>query len=170
MKLRQSWLRHSLSLALFCAVLASALPVAGLGQTLRLDSVRPSATEVAVIEIFLESPPGKGPTALQWEMTVEGAKTTFVQDAPAAPGSTPTGKSIRCGLKGTTPQVQTSFCMLVGGLDAIPNGKVARLQLIGPAPKGTKSVRVKLERVIGVYTDLRRISLKPVELTAPISR
>jgi len=164
MRPKPSWLR--LSLALIFTALFGAEPE----LKLRLSPRQPSGTEIAVVEISLESPKGKEPTALQWEMTIAGAGLTFVQDVlPVSADSLSPGKAIRCGSRRASKKAQTSFCMLMGGVEPIPAGRIARIQLTGPAPAEARSVQVQLDQIIAVYKDLRRIALKPSGLTVPIS-
>jgi hypothetical protein len=171
MKRPLPWLRPSVTALVVYVLCSLALVSAGYGQSLSLASVPPSPAELAVIEVSLSSPTGKGPTSLQFETTIEGAGVLFVQDPPpSSPGAPPSPKSMRCAPKNSTAKGQTSLCILVGGIDPIPNGKVARLQLGRTEQKGTDPVRVRIDNAFGVYTDLRRISIKPVELAAPVSR
>jgi hypothetical protein len=94
-----------------------------------------------------------------------------VQDALAIrAGTQARGKAIRCALKDAASNAQTSVCMLVGGLEPIPNGSFARLELSASGEKPAAPVRVRVHHAIGVYRDLRRISLKPVELVLPPSK
>jgi hypothetical protein len=153
----------------FLAFLLPILSVAAQGQSLRLAYARP-ASAACLVEILLDSPAGKAPVALQWETTLESVDLTFVQDAlPLKPNAVP-GKSIRCAPKSKTAGAQTFVCMLAGGVDPIPNGAVARLQLTRASGKSTTPVRVRIDQAIGVYKDLRRVSMKPVELVAPAGR
>lgn len=146
------------------------MPAALEGQVLRLSPAPPSSGDLAVVEVSLSSPASEKPTALQWDVTVEGPGVTFIQDVlPSGPKGS-SAKALHCGARNNTAGAKTSFCMLVGGLDPIPDGKIVRIRLAGPTAAGRNGVRVRIEKGVAVFRDLRRVELAPVELAVPAAR
>jgi hypothetical protein len=170
MKRRLRLPRLDRSVFLFAAIAICIQPGVLCAQALRLASAPPAPGDIAVVEISLDAQAGKEPTGLQWELTVEAPGVTFLQEVVSRDSKGPSsGKSLYCGTKTDTPTVKTSVCMLIGGIDPIPAGKIARIRIAGPAQPGTDRVRIKLDHSFAVYKDLRRVDLKPVELTLPLS-
>ena len=123
-----------------------------------------------VIKISFHSPPGKEPSALQWETTIPSAQLSFLDESMAAgPAAQTAGKSVNCAVKTTkTADSQTSLCILYGGREPVHDGVVAvlRLKILREATPGIALVRV--DQALAVSKDLKRFPLDPKETAVKI--
>lgn len=149
-------------LGLICQVLA--FPNTSLfGQTLRLSSVAAPNDRVAM-ELSLDCPAGKEPTALQWQISIPKAKLSLIDDTILiGSAAQEAGKKIECAPKGKSTETYTSVCILSGDQKPIQNGVIAilRFRTVPKAPAGP--ARIKVQQVVAVSTDLKQLTLKDVE-------
>jgi hypothetical protein len=144
-------------------------PITVFGQTLHLSSASASPGEQVTIEISFQSPPGKEPSALQWEATIPSTQLDFVEQSMApGPAAQAAGKSVSCALKTPASGTRTSVCILYGGLEPIHNGVVAvlRLHISREAKPGT--ARIRVDQGLAVSKDLKKVVLDPVEAVVKI--
>jgi hypothetical protein len=142
-----------------------------LGQNLRLSSAAASRGDQIGIELFLESPGGKEPLALQWETKIPISQISLINDKVLT-GSTAAeaGKTLTCAVREKTAEVSVVRCILAGGQKPIPDGAIAmfRLKISTNAKIGSSSIRV--EQPIAVLKDLKQIPLDAVETIVVIRR
>lgn len=142
------------------------LPATIPAQSLTVPSVTAAPGERITVEISLDSPAGKEPVILQWEVTIPAGQLSFVDHTPpAGPALRDAGKSVACTVKLVRPKDGDRFtllCIAAGGLKPIPSGVVAplRLQVSPEAQMGPLQVRVEGASVDKEATET---SLKPIE-------
>jgi len=141
------------------------------GQTFRLSSASASRGDLVTIELSLESPAGKGPSALQWDAMIPIAQLSLINDKILA-GSTAqeAGKSLNCSVKQKTAEVQTFRCILAGGQNSLSNGTIAVLRLKIPANAQAGEARIRVQQGIAVSRDLKQSFLETVETNVTIRR
>ena len=141
------------------------------GQSLGLSSASASRGQQVMIELALESPAGKEPLALQWDLRIPLAPVALIDDRLLVGfAAQEAGKSLYCAAKEDLVETHTVRCILVGGRKPIPNGTIAllRLKIATNAPIGSTLVRV--ERGLAVSKDLEQVPLRLVETTVAIRR
>ena len=139
------------------------------GQSLALSSAAAARGGRVAIELSLQSPAGKEPAALQWEMSVPTAKLSLADENPVAgPAAQKAGKSLNCAVTKKTAQTYTSVCILAGGQKPIQNGVVALLRL-RILPKATPGmVRIRVVGGTAVSSDVKSIPIAATETTVAI--
>ncbi|MGA1994466.1 MAG: hypothetical protein ABSH45_01695 [Bryobacteraceae bacterium] len=122
------------------------------------------------VEISLQSPVGKEPSALQWEAAIPRPQLSFLdQIASAGQAAQAAGKSVSCAVKTKTSAVHTAVCILYGGREAIHNGVVAVLRLrVAPDAQPGPS-RITIDHGLAVYKDLRQVSLDAAETIVKVN-
>jgi len=139
------------------------------GQALHLSPAKGSPGETVAIEISLEAPAGKEPSALQWEIVIPAGQLSFLDEVASAGRAAHTaGKAVSCGVKTQTAPVHTALCILYGGLGAIPNGVVAvlRLKVNSDAPPGAS--RITIDHGLAVSKDLKQVAIGAGETVVKI--
>ena len=138
-----------------------------IGQTLQLTSGAASPGGSVEIRVFLKSPRGRGPAAVQWEARIPSAQLSL-RDVAIGAAAQQAGKSIRCAVKGKTVDTQTSVCILAGGVQQIQDGPIALLRLSVSPQSPLGPARIRVERAITVAKDLTEIPMKPVEAVVSV--
>lgn len=116
--------------------------------------------------MVLDSPPGKLPVALQWEVSVPPAIAIGKQDITIGKAAATAGKSLTCAVK-ENPLVSSGAvryaCILAGGKHPLANGPVATFRYRVQRDVGQAPIRVAIEQVMGVAADLKRIEIANVD-------
>jgi hypothetical protein len=139
------------------------------GQSLHLSSASAERGDLVAIELSLESPAGKEPLALQWEIGIPVARMSLLDGKLLLrPTAEEAGKSLNCAVKEKTAETQTLKCILAGGQKPIPNGTIAMLKLRIAKNAPTGSARIRVQQGIAVSKDLKPVSLDAVETVVTI--
>src|SRR5579864_5086700 len=101
------------------------LPLAG--QTLQVRSSPVAAGQKGTATIQLQSPAGKEPQALQWDLVfAAGTIHMEAEDVVAGDDAKTAGKSVTCAK--IPPRSNPNYrCILAGGQGAVANGAIAVL-------------------------------------------
>lgn len=92
--------------------------------------VPPSKTDLktpGTLSINIDSPEGKEPVALQWEISVPPAVAITTADIKVGKAAEAAGKSLTCAMKTKTQRASRYACILVGGQGPIKNGPIAEV-------------------------------------------
>lgn len=134
------------------------------GQSLNIKPVSGAPGENITIEISLEVPPDRKPSALQWEL-VFPAQLLEPEQPPAELGVAvkDSGKNLTCAGRNAYTQV----CILAGGQKNIPNGIITTFQLKIRSEAKAGATTVKVSKAQGVTSELKPLAFKDVD--APIT-
>lgn len=139
------------------------------GQSLRVSSATATPGKKTEVEIALDSPAGKEPLALQWE--VGFSADAFKLDKAglvAGPAAHAAGKSLTCAAKknaGPTAWV----CILAGGQKPIASGVVAVLHL-DVQPGAGDSRAIVVDNAMAVSAALKKLPISRVAATVKVTR
>jgi hypothetical protein len=136
------------------------------GQSFRVPPSSSDAKTPGQFSIILDSPPGKAPAALQWELSVPPAVAIDKGDIKVGKAAKAAGKSITCAAKPgrlAVPGGARYACVLAGGKDIIGQGQVATVGYREQADVGGAPIRVAIENILGVSQDLKRIDIPNVD-------
>src|SRR5262249_13534590 len=108
----------------------------------------------------LNSPQGKEPLALQWDLTIPAGITVNREDILAGSAAESAQKTLACA---ALPQQHAVFrCLVAGGQKPLPNGTIAVVKFQrqstheAPAP-------VRISNAKGVGADLKEIKIPDAE-------
>jgi hypothetical protein len=137
-------------------------------QSLKLRGVIGRPGEPVLIEFSVKSPPGREPSALQWETIIPSDQLTPLEESVPGPAARAAGKALSCAVKEKTAVDYTSVCLLYGGRERIRNGVVAvlRLRLSPDAKSG--SFRIRVAESVAVLPDAKRIPMEGVETVVTV--
>ena len=116
--------------------------------------------------LTLQSPPGKAPLALQWEITFPQNVAVDLEDMVAGSAAQSAEKFLTCrAFEKTKDTAQGSVygCILAGGEKPIPNGPVAIVRYRIPAEIRQISGKVRVGKALGVTADLKKIEIEGVQ-------
>ena len=135
------------------------------GQSLQVTPASGAPGENTTIEISMDAPSDRKPSAVQWEFVFPAQLLELTKPA-VKPGSAAqnSGKTLTCADRNT----YTEACILAGGSNAIPNGIIATIYLkIRPEAKpGTTTV--KIGKIQGVTSDLKPLIFKDLDAVITI--
>ena len=119
-----------------------------------------------VLLLNLESPEGKAPTAMQWDLAVPSVLGIESADIKLGKAAETAGKSVNCGLKsgkssGAGPVRYT--CILAGGINPIGNGTVASVRYLVRMETNGAPIRVGIENILIVFSDLHHVTLPDID-------
>ncbi len=139
------------------------------GQSLRISSAKASRGERVTLQIFLTSPAGHEPLALQWETSFPADQLISVESgASLGPAARAAGKNVTCAAKPKAGAISGAKCILIGGQQPIRNGMIARLRfrVLPDAPGG--SARVRVDQAVAVFKDLQQTPVAVAEAAVKI--
>lgn len=112
--------------------------------------------------VFLDSPPGKAPVALQWEFQIPAALKISAEDIAVGKAAEAAGKSLTCAVRPHQPAAggTTYTCILAGGVRPITNGNIAVVRYEVPAGGRRERIGVMIEHVVGVSLDAKSTGIK----------
>ena len=145
------------------------VPVALYGQTLQVQSEPGADGHSGRVVIRLDSPPGKEPVALQWDL--EFAATALHVDLtnPAAGDAAKTaGKSVACSLIAREKIDRFRYrCILAGGVSVIASGPIVTLPYSAEQNAKPGRYPLRLKNGLSVSKNLKKDKLKDsgVEIT-----
>lgn len=134
------------------------------GPTLRIPTAEGTPGGLTDAEIVLESPSGKEPLGLQWQVWLPSGQLRL-EDQRILPGAAAqaAGKTLRCSERKNTGGTPVTMCLLTGGDKPIRNGTIAllKLRVLPDAKAGTAKIRV--ESGLGVSRDLKAVPIGVTE-------
>jgi hypothetical protein len=145
---------------------AGLLCAAALGQTLKAPVSEAKVQEPQVFAVQLESPQGKAPTALQWELAIPPVLEVAPADITAGKAAESAGKSVSCAAKPgktSTAEPLRFACILAGGVKPIDNGVVASVRYRVRTATDGAPIRVGIENILAVFLDLREFKLPNID-------
>jgi hypothetical protein len=149
-----------------CAISMSISSAIVFGQSLHVPPSRTDLNTPGVFSAALDSPPGKEPVALQWEISVPPAIAIGAADITIGKAAESAGKSLTCAPRTAKPPTQrrTAYvCILAGGQKPIGNGPVAEVRYRAQWDVKGAPIRVVIEKILGVSADLKRIPIPNVD-------
>jgi hypothetical protein len=148
------------------------VPIAVCGQTLQVQSEPASSGHAATLEIRLDSPPGKEPVALQWELDYPGSAFRLdFENITAGDAAKSAGKSIRCSLVAREKRDLFRYrCILAGGSGSVLNGPIAIVPYaVTPGGKPGR-YPFKLRNGLSVGQGLKEERLKDAGMELTVSK
>lgn len=135
------------------------------GQSLHISPSTAAANTTGSFSIALDSPVGKAPVALQWDIAIPPALAVGTSDILIGRSGEMLHKSLTCApRKKDGPQQGVSYsCILAGGKEPIGNGPIATVHYRAQADVHGAPIRVSIESVLGVSKDLKRIDMPHVD-------
>src|SRR5262245_35018489 len=120
----------------------------------------------ATLLLTLQSPPGKAPSALQWEVTFPEEVAVDLEDIIAGSAAQSGEKLLTCRAFEKTKDAAPGSvygCILAGGEKPIPNGPVAIVRYRVPAEIRRIAGKVRVGKAIGVTANLKKIEIEDVQ-------
>ena len=131
------------------------------GQSLRVPPSSTHRKSHGSFTVFLDSPQGMAPVALQWEFQIPPAVKIGAADIVAGKAAEASGKSLTCGVRANQPADGVRYaCILAGGVKPIANGSIAIVRYEVPAGVRRERVGVILENVVGASLDAKSAGIK----------
>jgi hypothetical protein len=130
-------------------------------QALRVSALPGVAARDGAVTLEIASPPGKEPAALQWDFSVPDALLIDAQSATAGKAAKSAGKAIQCRMQFNLQGERTSFCrcLLIGGVNRIPNGPVAILKYSARPEAKAGKYGIDIVRAFAVSADAKKTPL-----------
>jgi hypothetical protein len=131
-------------------------------QALRVYALPGVNGRDGAVTLEIASPPGKEPAALQWDFSVPDA--LLIDAGSAAPGKAGKsgGKAIQCRMQFNLQSEKKSFwrCILIGGVNRIPNGPVAILKYSARPETKAGKYGIDVVRAFAVSVDAKKAALQ----------
>lgn len=139
--------------------------VSACGQSLQVTPVSGAPGGTISIDLSLDAPADRKPSALQWEL-IFPAQLLELSKPPADPGPAVqgSGKTLTCASRND----YTEVCILAGGSGTIPNGSIATIHLKVRTEAKPGTTTVKFTKVQGVTSDLRPLPFKDLDAVITI--
>jgi hypothetical protein len=129
-------------------------------QDLRVLSVGGAPGEAVALVVSLNSPAGKAPAVLQWEMIFPAELVDPEGNGPEiGAAARDSGKSVTCAVR----KPYSLFCVLAGGQKPIANGSIAIFHFRIRANARAGKSAFKIQAAEAATLDLREIALKDAE-------
>jgi hypothetical protein len=139
------------------------------GQSLSIPASTVTHGASAVLRLTLNSPPGKAPVALQWELTIPPNVAVDVADITVGSAMESAQKALSCRLVERARDPGTVYaCVLAGGQKPIPNGPVAAVRYRVPVEIRHIAEKVRVGKVVGSTLDLKKLDLEGAEATITV--
>jgi hypothetical protein len=132
------------------------------GQAVSVPASSAKRGESGSFVIRLDSPSGKSPVALQWEVYLPMGVVVAVADIMPGSAAESVEKPITCSPaknRDEKDKGSTYACILAGGQKPIPNGSIAVIRYRIPQDVQQISGPVRVDHVLGVSVDLKKIDL-----------
>jgi hypothetical protein len=138
------------------------MPLALYGQTLQLQPEPAAGSHSGTVVVRLDSPRGKEPLALQWELEFVGTVLHMdFENLVAGDAAKTVGKSIACSLVAREKRDRFRYrCVLAGGVHAIANGPIAILSYAADRDGKPGRYPLKLTNGLSVSQKLIKERLK----------
>jgi hypothetical protein len=141
-------------------------------QSIRIEPSRGTRTEVGSISAVLDTPQNKVLVALQWEIVVPPAIKVGKEDIVTGKAAEAARKSLTCAASTRpSPEGSTRYvCILAGGQDQIRTGPIFVVRYRAQTDVQGAPIRVAIEKIVGVTTDLERITIPRVDAIITIPK
>jgi len=151
-------IRYLIAGCIYAAVLS--------GQTLRVPPSHAARETPGAFTIQIDSPPGRTPATIQFELSFPPALAVSVEDIAAGAAAEAAGKRLTCARSAVKTEVPNGVrfaCIVAGGQKPIGNGNLAvvryhLLEDVGGAP-----IRVPIEHILAVSSDLKAVHVPDVD-------
>ena len=156
------WLRSRNRNFMIGRLLGLLCAVALWGQSLRVPPSSTHRKSHGSFAVFLDSPQGQAPVALQWEFQIPPAVKISTADIAVGKAAESAGKSLACAVRtGRQAAGGTRYaCILAGGVQPIPNGNIAVVRYEVPAGGRRERVGVILENAVGVSVEAKSTGIQ----------
>jgi hypothetical protein len=130
-------------------------------QALRVYALPDASGRNGALTLEIASPPGKEPAALQWEFSVPDSLLIDADSAAAGKAAHSAGKAIQCRVQFSLQGEKKSFCrcLLIGGVNRIPNGPVATLKYSARPETKAGKYGIDVVRALAVSVDAKKAPL-----------
>jgi hypothetical protein len=127
------------------------------GQTLQIPPVAVNRASANILRLIFTGRPDHPVSALQWELIVPRGLRIDAPDVVPGTAAESAGKSISCSNRPAPKDGKICVCVLIGGIQPIPDGAIAIVKFSTPgnAPKGKATVR--MQNILGVSADLKKL-------------
>ena len=138
------------------------MPVALYGQTLQVQPESAADGHSGTVVIRLESPAGKEPLALQWELEFAATALHLDLTNPAAADTAKTaGKSVACSLVAREKIDRFRYrCIMAGGVSVIASGPIVTIPYAAEQNGKPGRYPFRLKNGLSVGKDLKKEKLK----------
>ncbi len=116
--------------------------------------------------LILDSPAGKAPLALQWDLIAPAAIVIENSGIRVGGAAESAHKSLTCAVNPKAPAAHGAVrftCILAGGQGAIGNGPVALVEYRARFDLRGVPIRVAVENITGVSAELKKVELPNVD-------
>jgi hypothetical protein len=130
-------------------------------QALRIYAVPGVSGRDGAVTLEIAAPKGNEPAAMQWDFSVPDALLIDADSATAGKAAQSARKAIQCRMQ-LNPQVEKKHfcrCILIGGVDRIPNGPVAILKYSAQPETKTGKYDIAVVRAFAVSVDAKKAPL-----------
>ncbi len=141
------------------------------GQSLRVSTSGGAPGKPVTIEVAFDPKSGQETVALQWELEVASnhLELDTKQPGQVTTAAQAAGKSLNCARATAADQHGPVRCILIGGDQGVPAGKVAVFTAQVPATAQPGTARIRFDHILALTRDLKQIPLKAVETTVKIT-
>ena len=117
------------------------------------------------MEISVETPAAQRPATLAFEVVYPAEAVTLLKDGPAiAPAAARAGKSLGCtGRWVDAPRTYAYRCILTGGLEPLPNGPAAILEMQARPTATPGSWPVRVQQIEGATAAVKKVRMPDAE-------
>ena len=130
------------------------------GQSLHVPPSTADRKSPGEFSMILESPAGKAPVAMQWELSVPPALAIEKDDISLGKAAETAKKSLTCAATKSQISGGTQYvCILAGGQEPIGSGPIAMVRYRAQADVQGAPIRVAIQKVLGVSADLKKIEI-----------
>lgn len=143
------------------AILGGVGSVIVMGQSLHIVPSQADRKASGLFTVMLELSAGKAPVALQWEFAVSPVAAVRKTEIEIGRSAKLAGKSLTCVAKASSPEVHV--CVLAGGQKPLGAGPIAVIHYRARASTQREPIRVAIQHVLGVSTDLKRIEIRAAD-------
>jgi hypothetical protein len=133
------------------------------GQSLRVPSSSTDRTTPGVFSVILESPLGKAPLSLQWEISASPAIAIGAADIGIGQAAESSVKFLTCAARAKELLRMRYACILAGGQEPIKPGQIAIVHYRAQIDVRGAPIRVGIEKVLGASANSKKIEIQSVD-------
>jgi hypothetical protein len=139
-------------------------------QALQVSALPGVSGRDGAVTLEIASPKGKEPAALQWDFSVPDALLIDADSATAGKAAQNARKAIQCRMQFDLQGEKKSFfrCILIGGVDRIPNGPVAILKYSARPETKAGKYGIDVVRAFAVSVDAKKAPLQDASVDIEI--
>jgi hypothetical protein len=143
-------------------------PLCSQSLQIQADSVARGQEGAAVIR--LDSPAGKEPVALQWEIHLPVSIQLDLRKVVAADAASAAAKSVTCAIQvNRTGDTTRCRCILAGGAKPIGNGPIATLKYTPARSVRPGRYQINLRSGFAVSEGTKKLPIKDAGITIVVS-